>query len=506
MNKKKVGELEGTPIVIGKKNYANEHEYYLTMNEDNSYQKLEQRVSGDKFRLVLGGGSNNYPTVTAGDVNKVWQVTPVQKGTKTEETVIVPEQTILYAGNSTFPYDDRFVPGAQCVATIDGVKYSGEVEYDDGFYIFHCTDNFGFEADPNSNLFQFYANDSGEYSIELSVIEETPIYDYNWAPGVSIPIPTAEDEGKILVVTKVEGDNTSTIVPEQEVPADSQTPLTDVDLKYFVPGNTVTATVTITQPDEPDVPDEEEKGGDRALKGPKSSNSQTIVVSGTIEQEDLAFGVRFNKDKEDEFFIAKIPNQSGDEQGDSGGVKNIKSSTDTEYILITNLGQKFTGPDIEPARGNTIPYATIKLEYGEPNYEYQLQENNGGSSDKKSDIGILVLEQADSDTSTISETVTINGQSFSVSNNSRVVYTQGEGVSFKSLASIINIDLFLETSAMDLLRSFDAVTFKINSLSSSSTISISGVLDHNMNYIGLAMSDDVSWVPTVILHIQNTIE
>lgn len=59
MNKRKVGELEGTSIVTGKKNYANEHEYYLTMNEDNTYQKLEQRVSGDKFKLVLGGGSSS---------------------------------------------------------------------------------------------------------------------------------------------------------------------------------------------------------------------------------------------------------------------------------------------------------------------------------------------------------------------------------------------------------------------------------------------------------------
>lgn len=58
MTKKKIGELEGTPIVTGDKNYANEHEYYMTLNGDNTYQKLEQRTNGDQFRLVLGGGSS----------------------------------------------------------------------------------------------------------------------------------------------------------------------------------------------------------------------------------------------------------------------------------------------------------------------------------------------------------------------------------------------------------------------------------------------------------------
>ena len=59
MTKKKIGELEGTPIVTGDKNYANEHEYYMTLNSDNTYQKLEQRTNGDQFRLVLGGGSGS---------------------------------------------------------------------------------------------------------------------------------------------------------------------------------------------------------------------------------------------------------------------------------------------------------------------------------------------------------------------------------------------------------------------------------------------------------------
>lgn len=58
MTKKKIGELEGTPIVTGDKNYANEHEYYMTLNGDNTYQKLEQRTNGDQFRSVLGGSDS----------------------------------------------------------------------------------------------------------------------------------------------------------------------------------------------------------------------------------------------------------------------------------------------------------------------------------------------------------------------------------------------------------------------------------------------------------------
>ena len=71
MNKKKVGELEGTPIVIGKKNYANEHEYYMTLNGDNTYQKLEQRTNGDQFKLVLGGGSDS-----GSDSNSILYIEP----------------------------------------------------------------------------------------------------------------------------------------------------------------------------------------------------------------------------------------------------------------------------------------------------------------------------------------------------------------------------------------------------------------------------------------------
>lgn len=388
MDKKKVGELDGTPIVTGKKNYANEHEYYLTMNEDNTYRKLEQRVSGDKFRLVLGGGGNDYPTPTAGDVNKVWQVTPVQKGTKTEETVIVPEQTLV--NGQELEYNDKFVPGAQCVAVIDGVEYRGEVvEYpEDPSYKFtagNCA--FVYLVDPELENFEFInQTDSPEVTAKLSVIiEETPIYDYNWSPGVKIPIPTAEDEGKILVVTKVEGDNMPTIVPEQEVPADDQTPLTDVDLKYFVPGNTVTATVTIQQ-----TTDEPAKSEDILLKGSESLNSQTLVVSGIIKQEEENVTlVIFNEGQENEFKIAKFPYSPFEPDGPE--LLNTKSSTDTEYVLLTNLCEIIdSGEGSGNLRSNTIPYATIKLKYGESDYEYQLQENSNSGSGGNTSKGKVV--------------------------------------------------------------------------------------------------------------------
>lgn len=77
MTKRKIGELEGTPIVTGDKNYANEHEYYMTLNGDNTYQKLEQRTNGDQFRLVLGGGSGcdcGIPTIDKNtQPNIVWR-------------------------------------------------------------------------------------------------------------------------------------------------------------------------------------------------------------------------------------------------------------------------------------------------------------------------------------------------------------------------------------------------------------------------------------------------
>lgn len=54
LKKKKIGELNGTPIVIGKKNYASKNEYYMTLNGDNTYQKIEKRVNGDSFETIIG--------------------------------------------------------------------------------------------------------------------------------------------------------------------------------------------------------------------------------------------------------------------------------------------------------------------------------------------------------------------------------------------------------------------------------------------------------------------
>ena len=287
MNKKKVGELYGTPIVTGNKNYANGYEYYLTMNEDNTYRKLEQRISDDKFRTVLGGGGD-YTTPTAGDVNKVWQVTPVQKGTKTEEIVIVPEQTLVH--EQELEYNDKFVPGAQCVAIVNGVEYRGEVVeglkddyiFEEDFGIFYYATTMGTFRFANSTEFD-------EVTAKLSVIEEVPDYDYNWAPGVKIPIPTAEDEGKILVVTETEG-NTSIVVPEQPAPVARGAHLTNVDLTKFVVGNTVKVTVTYEEND--DEPGEQ-GGGKGPLKGVKSANSQTFTATGVIADDNGA-GVDFD--------------------------------------------------------------------------------------------------------------------------------------------------------------------------------------------------------------------
>jgi len=321
---------------------------------------VEKHFVNGRWQVISGGGSGaGSSNPTEADATKVWQVTPVQKGTKTEETVIVPEQTLV--DKQELEYNDKFVPGAQCVAVVNGVEYRGEVVVDEDVYAFYTEfGSFGYLYKLEKFVFM-NKTESPEVTAKLSVIEETPIYDYNWAPGVKIPIPTAEDEDKILVVTKVEGDNTSTIVPEQEVPEDYHTPLTDVDLKYFVPGNTVTATVIIQQGSD----EEEKKGGDVLLKVSESSNSNTLVVSGTIEQKGLQLGVPFNEGQEDEFYIVKIPIQDSDEQ--------------TDYVLVTNLGSVISSSS-EPGRGNTLPYATIKLEYSEPNYEYQLQENSGGGS------------------------------------------------------------------------------------------------------------------------------
>lgn len=85
---------------------------------------VEKHFIKGKWREMSGGGASTQNPIEA-DATKVWQVTPVQKGTKTEEIVIVPEQTLV--DGQELEYNDKFVPGAQCVAVINGIEYRGEV-------------------------------------------------------------------------------------------------------------------------------------------------------------------------------------------------------------------------------------------------------------------------------------------------------------------------------------------------------------------------------------------
>lgn len=125
MDKKKIGELEGTPIVTGDKNYANEHEYYMTLNGDNTYQKLEQRTNGDQFRLVLGGsgsgsgcdcGGFKYnelpePTVvrelTDEDLSRLPSIDYLPANSSYGDVIdlnngIIPDKLILQEGNNEY--------------------------------------------------------------------------------------------------------------------------------------------------------------------------------------------------------------------------------------------------------------------------------------------------------------------------------------------------------------------------------------------------------------------
>lgn len=288
-------------------------------------------INGRWIAVSSSGGAAGSSNPTEADATKVWQVTPIEKSSHIENMLIVPQQTVTDAGGENsatveFENIEYLIDGTTFTAIVNGIEYSGEVfhdtDYDDNYY--SC----GFEIDgepfnftyiPEDNHMVFTApiGDLNPYTVSLSVVTEVKDYDYNWAPGVKIPIPTAEDEGKILVVTKVEGDNTSTIVPEQQVPADTETPLTNVDLTKFVVGNTVKVTITY--------------------------EGQPITETGVIE--------------DDEGLIVYFYTNAG-----RFGVWKTDNSLYTTTIEIY-------GPD-----------ATIKLEYGEPNYEYQLQENSGGSS------------------------------------------------------------------------------------------------------------------------------
>lgn len=115
MNKKKIGELDGTPIVTGNKNYANEHEYYMTMNGDNTYQKLEQRTNGDQFKLVLGGnGSSN--------TNSGYNVTK-QTVTLFNDTIETQESGGIYQAEIE-NIDFDLIAGESYTVVFDGTSYT----------------------------------------------------------------------------------------------------------------------------------------------------------------------------------------------------------------------------------------------------------------------------------------------------------------------------------------------------------------------------------------------
>ena len=317
----------------------------VTWVDLNGKTPVEKHFINGKWREISGGGAGSS-NPTEADATKVWQVTPVLKETKTEEFIVVPTQTIEANDYSSQILDNtkdinKVREGANAVITLDGVTYTEQVlKNEDELYI--SIDNgekgvLGLYTEKGELFLDYSPSELGEHTISVSIIEETPIYDYNWAPGVKIPIPTAEDEGKILVVTE-NVSNTSIIVPEQSVPADTETPLTDVDLTKFVVGNTVKVTVTHEE--------QEDEGGKRKgpLNGAKSANSETFTETGVIE-----------KDKEDHIFVSF--SNSGD--------FDIWQDDNSLYTGATYV----FGSDV-----------TIKLEYVEPSYEYQLQENSGGGS------------------------------------------------------------------------------------------------------------------------------
>lgn len=180
--------------------------------------------------------------------------------------------------------------------------------------------------------------------------------------GVKIPIPTAEDEGKILVVTETEG-NTFTIVPEQSVPANNETPLTGVDLAKFVVGNTVKVTITPEENDDdtpvpghlPDYsgPVSESEPASELEQGDSPGTTIPIIHKPTISQTITATGVI-------------------EEHGEVAGV----SFDNTVYNFIVVQRDNLLYTDAVYAFDSNV---TIKLEYIESNYEYQLQENSGSS-------------------------------------------------------------------------------------------------------------------------------
>lgn len=179
MTKKKIGELEGTPIVTGEKNYANEHEYYMTMNGDNTYQKLEQRTNGDQFRLVLGGGGSN----TNPDYNVTKQT--VTLFNDTIETQQAEED--LYQGVVMNVYFG-FVAGETYTVVFDGTSYDIKAipsPFQEGFVILGEIDGGpSFETYPFNIMYgepegikvmMLYTNTEGSHTVEIKHEEETVI-------------------------------------------------------------------------------------------------------------------------------------------------------------------------------------------------------------------------------------------------------------------------------------------------------------------------------------------
>lgn len=177
---------------------------------------------GEKWESSQSQGSS-LPTPTAEDSSKIMQVTPIQKGTRIEETVMVPEQTcnMKDVGKQTVctlqNVDESFGEGFVGIAILDGIEYNVEWLMGDTGFCINESVTIGHILTPNFELVD--DNHGLTHTIKVIARETEPIYDYNWAPGVKIPVPTAEDVGKVLKVVDKETQTTERviIVPKQTV-------------------------------------------------------------------------------------------------------------------------------------------------------------------------------------------------------------------------------------------------------------------------------------------------
>ena len=228
-------------------------------------------VSGDKpvkksyingkWQVISGGGSADSSNPTEADVTKVWQVTPVQNGTKTEiETFeVFPEKSFVMSSSVLDAQNvDKFNVGNTAIITINGVTYTSEIQDNNGSSQVVIVTNPDDETISNT----FYIIRRGSVldfdfnnrippqptiaSLSVEDKQEVLTYDYNWAPGVKIPIPTAEDEGKILMVNKVEvGSEEYELAPTQTVTITEESVILQntSNLDKFVEGATVTLVI-----------------------------------------------------------------------------------------------------------------------------------------------------------------------------------------------------------------------------------------------------------------------